>query len=65
MAGVATRPAAAPGADLNHARWADTPDMAAVALRLAKLSAADMPWLRHDVDLTPDDGGQEVLGLPR
>jgi hypothetical protein len=38
------------------------PSMATVARRLAALFAADMPWLRKDVDLTPPNGGPEVCG---
>jgi len=30
--------------------------------RLARLTAADMPWLAKDVDLTPPDGGPETIG---
>jgi uncharacterized protein (DUF4415 family) len=36
--------------------------MKTVARRLAALSAADMPWLRKDVDLSPPDGGPETCG---
>ncbi len=31
-----------------------------MAARLARVTAADMPWL--DVDLTPPDGGPETIG---
>lgn len=40
------------------------PDMKTVARRLARLTAAEIPWLRKDVDLTPPDGGPEVCGPP-
>ena len=33
-----------------------------VERRLAAVTAADMPWLTQDVDLTPPDGGPEVCG---
>jgi hypothetical protein len=43
-------------------RTVELPGMTTVADRLAALSAADMPWLRKHVDLTPPDGGPEVCG---
>jgi hypothetical protein len=45
-------------------RTVKLPGMKTVAGRLAALTAADMPWLRKDVDLTPPDGGPEVCGPP-
>ncbi len=47
-----------------RARTVQVPGMKTVARRLAALTAADMPWLRRDVDLTPPDGGPEVWGPP-
>lgn len=47
-----------------RARMTEVPDMKTVAQRLAALSAADMPWLRKGVGLTPPDGGPEVCGPP-
>jgi hypothetical protein len=38
------------------------PDMNTVKQRLDAATAADMPWLRHDVGLTPPDGGPDVCG---
>jgi hypothetical protein len=43
-------------------RTPKAPGMPTVKERLAALSAADMPWLRKGVDLTPPDGGPEVCG---
>lgn len=40
------------------------PRVATVKRRLAALTAADVPWLRKDVDLAPPDGGPEVCGPP-
>jgi len=45
-------------------RMDQVPSTQTVARRLAALTAADMPWLRKDVDLTPPDGGPEVAGPP-
>jgi hypothetical protein len=45
-------------------RTVKLPSMKTVADRLAALTAADMPWLRKDVDLTPPGGGPEVCGPP-
>jgi hypothetical protein len=36
--------------------------MKTVVRRLGALTAADMPWVRRDLDLTPPDGGPEVCG---
>lgn len=38
------------------------PSAETVAARLAGLTAADMPWLSKDTDLTPPDGGPEIVG---
>ncbi len=38
------------------------PSAKTVVARLARLTAADMPWLAKDVDLTPPDGGPETIG---
>jgi hypothetical protein len=43
---------------------ADVPSMKVVARRLAALTAADMPWVSTDLDLTPPDGGPEASGPP-
>jgi len=45
-------------------RTVQVPGKKTVARRLAALTAADMPWLRKDVHLTPPDGGPEVCGPP-
>jgi hypothetical protein len=49
----------APKADTE----ARAPGAKTVAVRLAGLTATAMPWLSKDADLTPPDGGPEVIGL--
>ncbi len=38
------------------------PSMETVKARLSRLTHASMPWLSKDADLTPPDGGPEVVG---
>ena len=38
------------------------PSRELAVLRLAALRPGSMPWLRRGVDLTPPDGGPEVVG---
>ena len=57
-----TRSASTAGPKETRAPTARVPSMKTVARRLAAVTAADMPWLRKDVDLTPLDGGPEVCG---
>lgn len=54
--------AAAGSAPKAEVARSDPPGAKTVAARLAGLTAAAMPWLSKDVDLTPPDGGAEVIG---
>ena len=58
-----TRHAALKKAEATPRDPTDRPPSAkTVAARLAGLTAAAMPWLSKDVDLTPLDGGPEAIG---
>jgi hypothetical protein len=55
--------AAAPGAEKPGTTPKPAlPDLKAAMARLATLTAGAMPWFAQDFDLTPADGGPEVIG---
>ncbi len=43
---------------------AGLPSLKAAVARIGRLTSAAMPWLSKDVDLTPQEGGPEVIGPP-